>query len=217
MIILVDLTAYLTKDLMQALHKISPQDEAQERALEELREYYLTIDEYLFRNYLIAKATGFFFATAIFVYNIFSFKIRLELNESYAALTVSTICFLLATVVAWFGGQYTAQTFISYLSKRNPREITYLFKEKLRAVFEQYVGKILPGDVVQMHLNGKFINGGFFGLTEIHQPVIVMTILRHEKLENGYQDTGPLHLSFEEDKIQLWAGTVQKKKSRIRS
>lgn len=196
---------------MQDLHKIYPHTPVQENALEELREYYFSIHNSLYRNGLIAKAIGFSFGAFAVFYNVVSFQKHMETNVGITSLVISTVALLLASVIAWIFVMFTANILLNrFSSKENYEQMADEFKKRLTKVSEQYVGKAKHGDQIQLHVNGEFIEGGFMGLQELRHPVLTVTILRHEKIGNSYKDTGPLHLSFQDKQVQLWAGIVRK-------
>ena len=202
---------------MQPLHKIYPETPVQQLALEELRSYYYSVHKKLLIDDLITRVVSILVAISIIGYNIFSLPHQnLDFSGRLLESSVAVLTDLLLGVILWVLLSVAAVYLITHgITKLDYKEVAENFKTRLTAVSEQYVGKTEAGDQVHLHINAQFIEGGFYGLTELRHPVLTITILRHAKTDTGYKDTGPLHLSFQDNEVQLWAGIVQKpKKSR---
>lgn len=197
---------------MQDLHKIYPETPAQNLALEELRSYYFSIHKKLFMDDMLTRIISIALAIGIIGYNTLSLSQKgLDFSANPLGSGVELLTSVLTGAILWVLLSVAFVYLITHgITKLDHHEVAKQFKEKLTAVSEQYVGETQAGDHVQLHINGEFIEGGFFGLTTLNHTVLTVTILRHAKTDMGYKDTGPLHLSFQDNEVQLWAGVVRK-------
>lgn len=197
---------------MQDLHKIYPETPVQNLALEELRSYYFSIHKKLFMDDVLTRIISIALAIVIIGYNVLSLSHKgLDFSANPLGSGIELLTSFLTGVILWVLLSVASVYLITHgITKLDHHEVAEQFKEKLRTVSEQYVGKTQAGDHVQLHINGNFIEGGFFGLTTLHHTVLTVTILRHAKTDTGYKDTGPLHLSFQDNEVQLWAGVIRK-------
>lgn len=197
---------------MQDLHKIYPETTSQENALEELRSYYFSIHKKLFIDDILTRVISIILAVVIIGYNISSLSHKgLDFTNDPLDSSITLLTSFMTGSILWILLSVAAFYVITHaITKLDYKQIADEFKSKLTAVSEQYVGKTQAGDQVHLHINGDFIEGGFYGLTELRHTVLTITILRHAKTDTGYKDTGPFHLSFQDNKVQLWRGTIKK-------